>query len=96
MTNTLFDYEQTTERPGLKLLDLKLRNFKGIRKFDLKADGNNLDIHGDNATGKSTLFDAYSCYALKAAEERYSTTLRLYKLRRGRERYEDMDRFRQD
>lgn len=60
MTNTLFDYEQTTERPGLKLLDLKLRNFKGIRKFDLKADGNNLDIHGDNATGKSTLFDAYS------------------------------------
>lgn len=37
-----------------------------------------------------------ACYALKAAEERYSTALRLYKLRRGREQYEDMDRFRQD
>ena len=35
-----------------------------------------------------------ACYALKAAEERYSTALRLY--RRGRERYEGMDRFRQD
>jgi len=37
-----------------------------------------------------------ACYALKAAEERYSTALRLYKLRRGREQYEGMDRFRQD
>ena len=37
-----------------------------------------------------------ACYALKAAEERYSTALRLYKLRRGRERYEGMDRFCQD
>jgi len=37
-----------------------------------------------------------ACYALKAAEERYSTALRLYKLRRGREQYEGMERFRQD
>ena len=32
-----------------------------------------------------------ACYALKAAEERYSTALRLYKLTRGREQYEGMD-----
>lgn len=37
-----------------------------------------------------------ACYALKAAEERYSTALRLYKLRRGREQYAGMERFRQD
>ncbi len=37
-----------------------------------------------------------ACYALKAAEERYSAALRLYKLRRGREQYEGMERFRQD
>jgi hypothetical protein len=37
-----------------------------------------------------------ACYALKAAEERYSTALRLYKFRRGREQYEGMERFRQD
>jgi hypothetical protein len=37
-----------------------------------------------------------ACYALKAAEERYSTALRLYKLRRGREQDEGMERFRQD
>lgn len=37
-----------------------------------------------------------ACYALKAAEERYSTALRLYKLTRGREQYEGMERFRQD
>ena len=37
-----------------------------------------------------------ACYALKAAEERYSTALRLYKFRKGREQYEGMDRFCQD
>jgi len=54
VTNTLFD------TPGLKLVSLSLRNFKGVTKFDLEAKGKDLDVRGDNATGKSTLFDAYS------------------------------------
>lgn len=46
----------------MKLFKLGLRNFKG-RTFDLVANGQNLDIFGDNATGKTTLFDAL-CWLL--------------------------------
>lgn len=42
----------------MKLLSLKLKNFKGIREFELIANGVNIDIFGDNATGKTTIFDA--------------------------------------
>ena len=43
----------------IKLVNLKLRNFKGIKKFDLKANGNDVQVFGDNATGKTTLYDAF-------------------------------------
>jgi hypothetical protein len=46
--------------PALVLKELKLRNFKGIAKFDLIADGRNVSVFGDNAAGKTTLFDAYT------------------------------------
>ncbi len=44
----------------MKLLKLKLRNFKGIREFELDTQGRNVNIYGDNATGKSTIFDAFT------------------------------------
>jgi len=43
----------------LKLLTLKLKNFKGIKNFELKPDGNDLRIYGENGTGKTTLYDAF-------------------------------------
>jgi len=43
----------------LKLLSLELENFKGCRYFRLETDGDNVDVFGDNETGKTTLFDAY-------------------------------------
>jgi len=43
----------------MKLLSLKLKNFKGIRSFELDAQGNDVSIYGDNATGKTTLMDAF-------------------------------------
>src|SRR5690554_3995776 len=43
----------------MKLLELKLRNFKGIRNLDLEANGQDLRIYGDNATGKTTIYDAF-------------------------------------
>ena len=43
----------------MKLLSLKLQNFKGIRSFTLDAQGEDVDIYGDNATGKTTLADAF-------------------------------------
>lgn len=43
----------------IKLLNLKLTNFKGIKSFELKPNGQNIIVFGDNATGKTTLFDAF-------------------------------------
>lgn len=44
----------------IKLKRLYLENFKGIRNFTLNADGLSVEVFGDNATGKTTLFDAFS------------------------------------
>ncbi|AWP30736.1 AAA family ATPase [Paenibacillus sp. Cedars] len=41
------------------LESLTLRNFKGFREFVLLANGGDVDAFGDNATGKTTLFDAF-------------------------------------
>lgn len=43
----------------MKLLSLILDNFKGIKHFELEPFGSSMDIFGDNATGKTTLSDAY-------------------------------------
>ncbi len=43
----------------IRLIKLKLENFKGIKRFELVADGNNIEICGANATGKTTVFDAF-------------------------------------
>lgn len=43
----------------IKLLNLKLTNFKGVKSFELKANGRDINVFGDNATGKTTLFDAF-------------------------------------
>ena len=44
----------------LKLERLKIRNFKGIDAFDFEPQGRSAYILGDNGTGKSTVYDAYS------------------------------------
>lgn len=43
---------------SLRLITLKLRNFKGIQSFVLDTRGGNTQVFGDNATGKTSLFDA--------------------------------------
>lgn len=47
----------------MKLQRLVLRNFKGVRDFTLDAGGHDVSIYGDNATGKTTLFDSF-CWLL--------------------------------
>lgn len=42
----------------IELLVMKLRNFKGIKEKDIHLNGNNAEIFGDNAKGKTTVFDA--------------------------------------
>lgn len=43
----------------MELNKLKLTNFKGIRSFEIVLDGDSCNIYGDNATGKTSLFDAF-------------------------------------
>lgn len=47
----------------MKLLKLSLTNFKSIRQSTFEFDGQNKIIFGDNATGKTTVFDSM-CWLL--------------------------------
>ena len=44
---------------NLKLINLKLTNFKGIKSFILGAQGKNINVFADNAMGKTTIYDAF-------------------------------------
>jgi hypothetical protein len=52
---------------------LTLRNFKGIRDFTLDARGVNVNVYGDNAAGKTTLFDAWNWLLFDKDSENKST-----------------------
>lgn len=43
----------------IKLLNLRLVNFKGIKEFELDLSGSDVKVYGENGTGKTTLFDAF-------------------------------------
>ena len=44
----------------MKIKSLKLKNFMGIKSLELNLDGKNANIYGDNATGKTTCFTAFT------------------------------------
>lgn len=44
----------------INLVYMRLRNFKGVQDFELSTNGENTDVYGDNAVGKTTLFDAFT------------------------------------
>ena len=43
----------------MRLKRLALTNFKGIKSLTLDLDGKDASIYGDNATGKTTVYDAF-------------------------------------
>ena len=43
----------------MHILRLALENFKGLHSFTFDLNGKNATIYGDNATGKTTLYDAF-------------------------------------
>ena len=43
----------------IELVVMKLRDFKGIKSLDVQIDGGNAKIFGDNAVGKTTVFDGF-------------------------------------
>jgi len=42
---------------SLKLISLRFKNFKGLKAFEMKPNGNDMEIKGENASGKTTTFD---------------------------------------
>lgn len=45
---------------NIRLINLKLRNFKGIKEFELASRyEENLAVYGANGTGKTSIFDAF-------------------------------------
>lgn len=42
----------------IEIMSLNIENFKGIRQLRLQLDGENATLYGDNATGKSSVYDA--------------------------------------
>lgn len=44
----------------MKLNRLSIKNFKGISSFEIAPMGKSVSIYGDNASGKTTLFDAFT------------------------------------
>lgn len=44
----------------INLTGLKLHNFKGVRDFELCTNVEHVNVFGANATGKTTLFDAFT------------------------------------
>lgn len=51
--------QEVAKMKKIELIMLKLRDFKGIKSLDIHVDGENARIYGDNATGKTTVFDAF-------------------------------------
>jgi len=45
---------------NMRLNRLTLNNFKGIKSFTLDTRGEDVNIYGDNAVGKTTIFDAFT------------------------------------
>ena len=43
----------------MKLNSMRIENFKGIAAFEFTPSGENVTVYGDNATGKTTLADAF-------------------------------------
>lgn len=44
----------------MRLITLTLTNFQGVKNATFNFNGKNVDVYGDNATGKTTIFNAFT------------------------------------
>ena len=44
----------------MKIISLNLKNFQGIKDLSIYPNGESIDIYGDNGTGKTTVFNAFT------------------------------------
>ncbi|WP_017379767.1 AAA family ATPase [Paenisporosarcina sp. TG-14] len=68
----------------VKLLSLTLNNFKGIKQFTFQPGGENARVFGDNETGKTTLFDAFT-FVLFGKDSQNKTDFAIKTLINGKE-----------
>ncbi len=43
----------------LKIIEMEIKNFKGIDKLKIEPNGNSISIYGDNGLCKTTIFDSF-------------------------------------
>jgi hypothetical protein len=51
----------------IRLNSMAVKNFKGIKDFKLEANGRNISVLGDNATYKTSLYDAF-CWVVSGKD----------------------------
>lgn len=44
----------------MKILKMRLENYQGIKEFEICPDGESCSVYGDNGTGKSTIYNAFT------------------------------------
>ncbi|MDO4298849.1 MAG: hypothetical protein Q4C59_10320 [Lachnospiraceae bacterium] len=56
----------------MKILKLRLENFQGVKEFEMEPHGMSCTVYGDNGTGKSTLYNAFTwlMYGKPSTEEK--------------------------
>ena len=63
----------------MKLISLQLTNFKGVREFTLAPNGGDASVFGNNATGKTTIADAWFwCLFGKTSDGRTDADIKTY------------------
>lgn len=66
----------------MRLLKLELLNFKGLEQFEFEFEGLSATIRGDNATGKTTLFDSM-CWLLFGKDSLDKSDFQIKTIRNG-------------
>lgn len=44
----------------MKILKMRLENFQGVKELEIEPNGESCSIYGDNGTGKSTVYNAFT------------------------------------
>ena len=68
----------------IRIVSLKLRNFKGVKDFFMEVDGNDATIYGDNAAGKTTIYDGL-CWLLFDKDSHFRSQFEIKTLDRSGE-----------
>lgn len=66
----------------MRLIKLELLNFKGLEQFEFEFEGLSATIRGDNATGKTTLFDSM-CWLLFGKDSLDKSDFQIKTIRNG-------------